>query len=187
MSRAKLILIAAFAITLIAGGAAGYALRSSARHHSQGSGPHDPGAHPPHSPLPELLQLTPEQEAKMDSIWEGLRDSSKFREQRQAFQKQREEAVLAILTDEQKAKYDAVLKDYADKVAELGKAREAAFQGAIEKTKQILNTEQRKKYEEWLKTIHDDRRQGGPPPAMKGPPPPPPEKNGASTAPGSAT
>ena len=107
--------------------------------------------------------MTAEQRAKMDEIWNAvMRDSRKLQsEQRQAFQKQREEAVRAILTEEQKVKYDAVLKDYADKMAELGKAREKAFQEAVEKTKLILNAEQQKKYEEWLKNWREDRRPGG--------------------------
>jgi len=186
-TRVMLILIAAFAVTLAAGGVAGYALRSSGHHAARLSGPPDPEARPPHNHLPELLQLTEEQESKIDAIWKALGDSSRSRDQRQAFQKQREEAVLAILTEEQKVKYNAVLKDYAAKIADLGKARDKAFQEAVEKTKLILNAEQQKKYEEWLKSIHDERRPGGPPPELKGPPPPPPHKAEEHTAPGSGT
>ena len=191
MSKAKLILIAAFAVTLIAGGVAGYAIRSSAHHSSRppsDGGRRDPGARPPRERFPDL-KLTAEQSAKMDEIWTALRDSStsRSRDQRQAFQKQREEAVRAILTEEQKIRYDAVLKDFADRIAELGKAREKAFQEAVEKTKAILNAEQQKKYEEWLKSLHEDRRPGGPPPELKGPPPQPPPRNEEHTAPGSAT
>ncbi len=188
MTKVKLILAAAFVVTLLAGGVAGYALRSSAHRHpgrpSQAGGPRDPSARPPREHFPDL-QLTAEQAAKMDEIWNALRDFHRFRDQRQAVQKQREEAVRAILTEEQKAKYDAVLKDHADKIAELGKAREKAFQEAVEKTKLILNAEQRKKYEAWLKSMPEDRRPGGPPPELKGPPPP--TRNEEHTAPGSAT
>ena len=77
----------------------------------------------------------------MDEIWNAvMRDSRKVQsEQRQALQKQREEAVRALLSEEQKIKYDGVLKDYADKKAELDKAREKTFQEAVEKTKLILD------------------------------------------------
>jgi Spy/CpxP family protein refolding chaperone len=187
MTKVKLILAAAFVVTLLAGGVAGFALRSFGHRHpprpSPAGGPRDPGARPPREHFPDL-QLTAEQAAKMDEIWNALRDFHRFRDQRQAVQKQREEAVRAILTQEQKAKYDAVLKDYADKIAELGKAREKAFQEAVEKTKLILNAAQRKKYEEWLKSMPEDRRPGGPPPELKGPPP---TRNEEHTAPGSAT
>jgi Spy/CpxP family protein refolding chaperone len=183
MAKARLILIAAFIVTLVAGGVAGYAIRSLASQPGPFAGG-GPRARQPRERFPDL-KLTAEQAAKMDEIWTALRDFRRFREQRQALRKQAEEAVRAMLTEEQKVKYDAALKDHADKVAELGKAREKAFQEAVEKTKLILNAEQRSKYEEWLKTIREERRPGGPPTELKGPPPP--AKNGEHTASGSAT
>jgi Spy/CpxP family protein refolding chaperone len=186
MAKARLILIAAFVVTLVAGGVAGYAIRSFASQPGSfaGGGLSGPGSRPPRERFPDL-KLTAEQAAKMDEIWNALRDFRRFRDQRQAFRKQTEETVRAMLTEEQRAKYDAALKDHADKIAELGKAREKAFQEAIEKTKLILNAEQRGKYEEWLKTIREERRSGGPPTELKGPPPP--AKNEEHTASGSAT
>ena len=121
-ARLMLILIAAFTVTLVAGAAAGYAIRSFAHRpprHFAGGPPRDPGAPPPHNRFPDL-KLTAEQDAKMDEIWSAvMRDSRKGQsDQRQALQKQREEAVRAILTEEQKIKYEGVLKDYASKIAE---------------------------------------------------------------------
>ena len=126
----------------------------------------------------------------MDEIWNAvMRDSRRFQsDQRQAFQKQRDEAVRAILAEEQKVKYDAVLKDYANKMAELGKAREKAFQEAVEKTKLILNAEQQKKYEEWLKSTREERHPGGAQAETKeSPRQPPPAKAEKHTATGSGT
>jgi Spy/CpxP family protein refolding chaperone len=181
MTKAKLILIIAFVVTLAAGVVVGFTIRSL---------PHRPpmpfaGGPPPHNHFPDL-KLSAEQKAKMDEIWSAvMRDSREIQsKQRQAFQKQREEAVRAILTEEQKVKYDEVLKDYASKMAELGKAREKAFQEAVEKTKLILNAEQRKKYEEWLKSWHEERHPGGPPPEPMEPPPTHTEEH---TATGSGT
>jgi len=174
-ARVMLILIAAFAVTLAAGIAAGYAVCSSANHAPRR--------------FPDL-KLTAEQRAKMDEIWNAVkRDSRKLQsEQRQALQKQREEAVRAILTEEQKVKYDSVLKDHAGKMAELGKAREKAFQEAVEKTKLILNADQQKKYEEWLKNWREDRRPGGAAAELKeSPQQPPPAKVEEHTAAGSGT
>jgi Spy/CpxP family protein refolding chaperone len=184
MAKAKLILIGAFLITLAAGGVSGYAIRALGRHARSfaSDGRRGPDARPIRGHLVDLLQLTAEQEAKMDEIWNPLRDAHRFRDQRQALREQTETAVRAILTEEQKAKYDALLKEHADKVAELGKAREKAFQEAVEKTKLVLNPEQRKKYEEWLKSIREERHPGAG--ELKGPPPPKSEEH---TAPGSAT
>ena len=153
-ARLMLILIAAFAVTLAAGLVGGYAVRSY--------------THRPARRFPDL-KLTAEQTGKMDEIWNAvMRDARKLQsEQRQALQKQREEAVRALLTEEQKLKYDGVLKDYAGRMAELGKAREKTFQEAVEKTKLILNPEQQKKYEEWLKSWRDDRHPSGAPAELK--------------------
>ena len=175
-ARLMLILIAAFAVTLAAGLAVGYAIRSY--------------THRPPRRFPDL-KLTAEQTGKMDEIWNAvMRDARKLQsEQRQALQKQREEAVRALLTEEQKLKYDGVLKDYAGRMAELGKAREKTFQEAVEKTKLILNAEQRKKYEDWLKSWRDDRHPGGAPAELKASSPQPaaPAKAEEYTAAGSGT
>ena len=156
MTKAKLILIIAFVVTLAAGVVAGFTLRSLT-HHSRRS---------------FVEGLTAAQKAKMDEIWNAVRRNSREvqNEQRKEFQKQREEAVRALLTAEQRVKYDEILKDHAGKMAELGNAREKAFQEAVEKTKLILNAEQRNKYEEWLKNWHEDRHPGGAPAELKGPP-----------------
>ena len=170
MTKAKLILIVAFVVTLAAGVALGFTLRSLTHHRARPSAvaPSDPAAPPPHSHFPDL-NLTAEQKTKMDEIWNAvMRNSRKLQEeQRQEFQKQREEAVRAILTAEQQVQYDAVLKDYAHKMEELRKAREKLFQEAVEKTKPILDEAQRKKYEEWLKSLREDRHPGGVPPPAK--------------------
>jgi Spy/CpxP family protein refolding chaperone len=173
-----LILIAAFAVTLAAGAAAGYAVRSYT-HHANAT-----------RRFPDL-KLTAEQKAPMDEIWNAVkRDSRKFQsEQRQALEKQRDEAIRAILTEEQKLKYDGLLKDYAGKRAELDKTREKAFQEAVEKTKLILNAEQRGKYEEWLKNLREERHPGGASAEPKASPPQPalPVKAEEHTATGSGT
>jgi Spy/CpxP family protein refolding chaperone len=177
MTKAKLILIIAFVVALAAGVVVGFTIRSL--------------PHRPHNRFPDL-KLTAEQKTQMHEIWSAvMRNSLKLQdEQRQAFQKQRDKAIRAILTDEQKAKYDEALKhwDSESKKAELDKAlenaREKAFQEAVEKTKPILNAEQRKKYEEWLKSRREERHPGGPPPQPMKPPPTHAEEH---TATGSGT
>ena len=178
MTKAKLILIAAFVVTLAAGVVAGYTLRSLCHHAPKavsGGGPapaRETGATSLHNLFLEL-KLTPAQKAKMDEIWDGVVRAARklHEEQRQAFQKRRDEAIRAILTEEQKARFDEVLKDYDSKKPERDKerdmAREKLFQEAVEKTKLILNAEQRTKYEAWLKSRHEERHPGGAPPPAK--------------------
>ena len=54
------------------------------------------------------------------------------------------------MTDEQRPRYEAVLKDYTRKDGELSEQRKQAFEEAIKRTKEILTPEQAAKYDELL-------------------------------------
>ena len=106
------------------------------------------------TPLAAELNLTPEQQVRMREIWEGVRSkvNSSF-EDAQELQKKRDEALFSLLTtDEQKAKFSRLSKDFAEQFAELARARDKAFDQAVERTRKLLSDEQRKKYDEILKT-----------------------------------
>jgi Spy/CpxP family protein refolding chaperone len=141
VTKAKAIMALAFLLSFAAGGAVGWIVGRAA--------PREPSG----SRLARELGLTPEQSDKMRKIWtEVMQDSGRqFGERRQALQKQRDEAVRALLTEQQKPQYEEVTQDYTRKQAELSKEREKLFQTAVEKTKEILTPEQRVKYEELLK------------------------------------
>jgi Spy/CpxP family protein refolding chaperone len=128
------------------------------------------------TPLVEELQLTPEQRDQMRSIWEGVRDQVHhcFDDARQ-LQSERDDALVALLNDEQKAQFERISKDYANRYAELVRKRDQTFQDAVERTRKLLNDEQRRKYEQLLKTRVGP---GLTPPPMHPPPDPssPPEK-----------
>ena len=106
----------------------------------------------------------------MRQIWEGVRGKvHKTFDDAQNLQKERDEALVALLNDEQRVKFAKISQDYANRFNALTKKRDATFEEAVEKTKKILDTQQRAKYEEILKT-HVRR---GPPAGIPPPPAPP--------------
>lgn len=102
--------------------------------------------------LVDQLALTPEQQDKMRVIWEGVRgDVQQCFQQAQDLQKQRDNAVLAILSDEQKSKFQKISIDYANRFDTLTHQREQAFQKAVDQTRGLLSEDQRGKYDQILK------------------------------------
>ncbi|MFO8013910.1 MAG: hypothetical protein R6X20_11475 [Phycisphaerae bacterium] len=180
MTKIKVLLVVAFVAVFAAGGAVGLSV-SRARHR-----PHGP------SWLAAELGLSDAQRDEMHRIWsETMSESFRTRwEQRRAIAEERDQAILDLLTDEQRTRYDAILETYARQRQEMEAQREEAFKQAVERTKQILTPEQAARYEELLKKRpkrgpgdrrgRGDRR-GPPPPHWGGKPPdrPPPPDDGA--------
>ena len=103
------------------------------------------------SSLSQELGLSPDQRARMQQIWEGVRDTAHdCQERAQEFQKQRDDAVFAMLTDEQKAKYTRITTECVGRIALLNSRREEAFGKAVEATKGMLNEQQRSVYEQMI-------------------------------------
>ncbi len=129
-----------------------------------------------HSWLASKLGLTPPQQEEMRKIWSEMRGSSPGRrgEKRKTLAQERDQAIAAILADEQKPKYEAIFQEYARKVEELSQERQRAFEEAVERTKRILTPEQAQKYEELLKERRERGSGGSPessaPPGRGGPP-----------------
>jgi Spy/CpxP family protein refolding chaperone len=153
VTKAKIIIGLAFLVTFLAGIAAGIALKPASRPPAQGSW------------LDRELGLTKEQRDQMRAIWtEVMRDGGRPQssDKRREYQKARDDAVRGLVPAEKQPQYEAAMQEYARKTAELGKERERAFQEAVERTKKILNDEQRRKYEEMLKNRFDrDRHRSG--------------------------
>lgn len=105
------------------------------------------------------LGLTPEQQERMKKIWSEIarHGGREQGERRNQYRKERDEAIAALIRPEDKDKYDAVLKAYADRQAGLEKEMRAAYERAVEETKKILTPEQGRKYEETLKKREADR------------------------------
>ena len=144
MTKATIAVGVCFLLAFAAGGAAGLLLGRSAR----------PA---PGSWLTRELGLTPDQQEKMRKIWSESMPPPRP-EQREAWEKERDQRIRAMLTAEQQAQYDELMRERAARLAALAEARKKAFEDAVEQTKAILTEPQRKKYEEILKRQADFHR-----------------------------
>ncbi len=106
-----------------------------------------------HSWLVDKLQLSPEQSEKIKAVWsENLHDTGKRRSDSiKQFRKDRDDALMSLLSPEQKAAYEKILAHYNDQITELNREQEAQFQAAAGKTKDLLDDHQRQIYDELLK------------------------------------
>ena len=157
MTKTKLILIVSVLLVFAAGASLGVLITR-------------PGQPPPRgSWLANELNLTTDQRDQMRTIWsEAMGSVSKQRERRAALAQERDQAILALLSDAQQAQYDAIQQEYVRKTDELSQERKRAFDDAIEQTKRILTPEQATKYDELLKKQRE-RGAGGGPPGFRGP------------------
>lgn len=169
-SRIRPLLILTFTVALGTGVAAGLFLSrlpviasvSGAPGGATG-GPGEAGS------LADDLQLNAEQRREMKRIWEQAREKGhQFFGEVQRLQRDRDEALVSLLNDEQKARYEQVARDFADQFAGLAASREETFAKAVAETKNILNPVQQKRYEEILQKRPAPSRDWLPPPVIKG-------------------
>ena len=146
-TRIEILLIGLTVVALSAGVVAGV-LASRLPASGGAAGPMGPEQ----TPLAAELQLTPAQQDQMKQIWEGVRGRvHETFEDAQRLQKERDDALVAMLTDEQKARFEKISKDFADRFDQLSSKRDRTFADAVEKTRRLLSDDQRKKYDEILK------------------------------------
>jgi hypothetical protein len=114
------------------------------------------------SSLSQELGLSSDQRDRMQQIWETVRDTGHdCQTKAQQLQKQRDDAVFAMLTDEQKAKYTQVTTECFGKIAQLNSTREAAFSKAVKETESILTDSQKKVYEQLIQARVGQHVSGG--------------------------
>src|SRR3954471_4974795 len=158
ISKTRITLVAAFVLALGGGVVLGLAA---------GRRPVPAAVPPPatqpgeHSWLADQLNLTTDQREQMKDIWSSLLQgpAQANRDHRRQIEKERDEALVSLLTPEQRVEYDRRMAGYTAQLADLGKERDKLFRDAVEQTKLILNDSQRQRYEELLKT-HDAERAG---------------------------
>ena len=117
MTKTKLIMLVCFLVAFAAGTAVGFLAGRSAkapRHRSS---------------LSRELDLTAQQREQMRKVWSELMSSARRdgREHRQALRTERDEAVQALLTEEQKERYEEVMREYSRKSEELAQERRKLF------------------------------------------------------------
>lgn len=150
MGKTTLTLVLLVILTLSAGLVTGLALQ---RMPAASASPR-----PARTPLAEELQLSDEQIKEMRSIWESVREKadSAFADA-QSLDQGRDDALFALLNDEQKAKFAEIQKGYAEKLTKLKSQRDVLFDRAVKKTEQILTDTQKKRYREILESRLDRR------------------------------
>ena len=118
------------------------------------------------TPLVQELNLTADQQDKMRDIWESVRTQvhSCF-EDAEDLQKQRDDALIALLPPEKKPEFEKISKDFAARYAALEQQRQNFFNDAVERTMKLLDPQQQQKYREILKKRV--------PPGQRHPPGPP--------------
>jgi len=108
---------------------------------------------PQRATLSDELQLTPEQRTTMKAIWEAARDAAtQCAADAQKLQRQYDDAVVELLTPEQKVHYKELTDQTKEKVKALDARREAAFSQAVERTNKILSEPQRKIYQQVIQS-----------------------------------
>jgi Spy/CpxP family protein refolding chaperone len=137
-AKATVVLILAYVLALAAGTTSGV-LAERMRSAGAVSG----------APLAEQLQLTPDQCNRMRSLWQGVNDTEDdcYR-QAEKLEHLRDDALVKLLTNEQKAAFASTDKVFAAEFAALSDRREKALQSALHDTEAMLSPDQRVKYEQ---------------------------------------
>jgi Spy/CpxP family protein refolding chaperone len=151
--RKQVLLVALTALAAGAGTVGGLLMARGADAGAQAPPSPAPPGDRDRTPLVEDLQLTPDQREQMRVIWEGVRHKAHAAyEDAQRLQKQRDEAIIRLLNDEQKAQFEKISKDHAQRFDELRRRRDETFESGVEQTKKLLDDTQRQKYDQILKT-----------------------------------
>lgn len=154
MGKAKIIMTIFFVLTLSSGLVAGMLVSRL------------PGAKAvvttPRTPLAEELGLTPDQNKKMRGVWEGVKVKvDDCFQSAQSIQKKRDDALLALLTEDQKAKFARIQENWSTSLAVLKTERDGAFDVAVKETEKFLTEPQKLRYQEILQNrLHHGPHQG---------------------------
>lgn len=165
----KLVVIIGFAVAFAAGLIIGIESRGAGAGSTAGSNPSTTG--PSTQPvrrggwLNSELNLSADQQERLNKIWSEMARNGRREQEdrRRELRTERDEAITALLGAARKPQYEAIQAHYADQLKALDRESRAAFQKAVEDTKQVLTAEQRTKYEELLSRHQMDRgERGGP-------------------------
>lgn len=149
-SRLEILLIMVAVLALSAGVVAGLlASRLPSTSADPIPGPMGP---PAAGSLAEELNLSAAQRENMRQIWEGVHGRVRRTfDEAQSLEKSRDQALVNLLNDEQKAKFEKISNDFADRFDNLSKQRDTIFDEAVAASMKLLNQQQQKNYREILK------------------------------------
>lgn len=102
--------------------------------------------------LNAALNLTPEQQEKMKSIWaeDPGHNRNEQTERRNQCRKERDDAIQGMLSEQQKNQFEQIQKSYHEKNDAIDRDLRSDFQRKVEETNKILTPEQQSKYQELL-------------------------------------
>jgi Spy/CpxP family protein refolding chaperone len=153
MASAKLILAAVFALTLSSGVVTGMLFSHLPASAKSSPGPVAAVAPAAKTPMEQALGLNSAQQEQMQKIWEHVRDTTDdCYLKAQDLQKEQWQAIVDLLTPEQKAQFSKVDAGFKAKFDDLKKKREAAFQQAVTDTDKLLDESQRTRFHDLIKT-----------------------------------
>ena len=146
MNRLKLVILLGFAIMFVAGLAIG-------RSHSTPPAP-KPDDHPLHN-LRDEVGLTADQEKQIEQVWHDARvHADTMARQFHDFDRQRDEAIAALMSPEQNARYQEIRHEHDERVAAVRKDIGKSMQEASQKTRSLLTPEQAKKFDSFIQKHH---------------------------------
>jgi Spy/CpxP family protein refolding chaperone len=147
MSLRKIVFLMTTALVLCAGVVLGRLwAQLPARMPEHGQGP---------SWIADQLDLTAEQRQQMDAVWAQTKSKlDQSGDQRHEADKQRDAAVMALLTTPQQTAYEKIMSDYHGKRTELDKQREGLIQDAEASSRALLDDSQKARWDELTKQMH---------------------------------
>jgi Spy/CpxP family protein refolding chaperone len=100
----------------------------------------------------EKLNLTTDQQQQMKQIWSevGRRGGNPGGSSRGQSRKERDEAIEKLIRPEDRATYDSIIATYNARNEAAEAEMRASFDRAVQRTREILTPEQRKKYDELM-------------------------------------
>ena len=103
--------------------------------------------------LSQELGLSADQRKQLDAIWSATasRGRDDHDDRRREFRRERDAAIADLVPSARLGEYDQIINTYNDRVTALEQESRDAWQDAVERTKAILTSEQRTKYEDLLK------------------------------------
>lgn len=108
----------------------------------------DTPAHTGPRPWFDQLDLSDDQQKQMNKIWADTRTQmQKLFEQRRDMEKQRDQAILALLDASQRAAFDKINQDFRTQHEDLDKQRETLFAGANASSRALLDDSQKQKWD----------------------------------------
>lgn len=160
MRMTKFALVLAFLVVMAAGAVVGMAVdRSMLRAQA-------PQVEPPRTrpAFPQFPKISPEQKAKIDEIWAAV-DALRYQRfsARHELDVKRAQEIQALLTPDQKEKYEGIQTSYRQDVQKLEQNLQDAVKKAEEQTRAVLNDEQRAQYDKWraaMSNRHGPNRNG---------------------------